>query len=169
MWSVLNSAPRAADKAFQHVMKALTPAVGSTVRPGDADQGKLLREHFAARKIVKCRYHQTLGQIAGGAKDDQRAGIGRFSLVLGWARYQLCARWSSDRCLVKHGGAVSSSSQSSDKYAHHGEYQYAISAGGALSLYQREGIASFRAFGSSTTLCLPMVLRRYSATSQTER
>ena len=54
-------------------MKALTPAVGSTVRPGDADQGKLLREHFAARKIVKCRYHQTLGQIAGGAKDDQRA------------------------------------------------------------------------------------------------
>ena len=54
MWSVLNSAPRAADKAFQHVMKALTPAVGSTVRPGDADQGKLLREHFAARKIVKC-------------------------------------------------------------------------------------------------------------------
>ena len=51
MWSVLNSA-RAADEAFQHVMKALTPAVGSTVRPGDADQGKLLREHFAARKIV---------------------------------------------------------------------------------------------------------------------
>ena len=77
MWSVLNSAPRAADKAFQHVMKALTPAVGSTVRPGDADQGKLLRQRFAARKIVKRRYHLTLGQIAGGAKDDQRAGTAR--------------------------------------------------------------------------------------------
>src|SRR6202040_2756018 len=112
--------PRAADKAFQHVMKALTPAVGSTVRPGDADQGKLLGEHFAARKIVKRWYHQTLGQIAGGAKDDQRAGIGRSSLVLGWARYQLCARWSPNRCLVKHGGVVSSSSQSSNKYAHCG-------------------------------------------------
>jgi uncharacterized protein (DUF849 family) len=48
-------------------MKALTPAVGSTVRPGDADQGKLLRERFAARKIIKRRYHQTLRQIAGGA------------------------------------------------------------------------------------------------------
>ena len=47
-------------------MKALTPAVG-TVRPGDADQGKLLRERFAARKIIKRRYHQTLRQIAGGA------------------------------------------------------------------------------------------------------
>jgi hypothetical protein len=66
----------------------------------------LLRKHFAARKIVKCRDHQTLGQIAGGAKDDQRAGIGRSGLVLGWARYQPCARWSSDRCLVKHGGSV---------------------------------------------------------------
>jgi hypothetical protein len=106
MWSVLNSAPARPTKAFQHVMKAFTPAVGCTVRPGDADQGKLLRENFAARKIVKRRYHQTLGQIAGGAKDDQRAGIGRSSLVLGWARYQLCARWSPDRCLVKHGGAV---------------------------------------------------------------
>jgi hypothetical protein len=59
-------------------------------------------------------------------------------LVLGWARYQLCARWSPNRCLVKHGGAVSSSSQSSDKYAHHGEYQYAVSAGNALSLCQRK-------------------------------
>jgi hypothetical protein len=129
-------------KAFQHVMKALTPAVGSTVRPGDADQGKLLGEHFAARKIVKRWYHQTLGQIAGGAKDDQRAGIGRSSLVLGWAGYQLCARWSPDRCPVKHGGVVSSGSQCSEKYAHHSGYQYAVSAGGALILFQREGIAS---------------------------
>jgi hypothetical protein len=29
-------------------------------------------------------------------------------------------------------------SQSSDKYAHHGEYQYAVSAGNALSLCQRK-------------------------------
>ena len=106
MWSVLNSAPRAADKAFQHVMKALTPAVGSTVRPGDADQGKLLRQRFAARKIVKRRYHQTLGQIAGGAKDDQRTGTGWPGLLIGRARYQLCPRWRPDRYLVKHGGAV---------------------------------------------------------------
>jgi len=98
--------PRAADKAFQHVMKALTPAVGSTVRPGDADQGKLCWEHFAARKIVKCRYHQTLGQIAGGTKDDQGTGTGWPGLLLGRARYQLCPRWRPDRYLVKHGGAV---------------------------------------------------------------
>ena len=92
MWSVLNSAPRAADEAFQHVIEALTPTVGGRFRPRDADQGKLLRQHFAARKIIKRRHHEALGQIAGGAKDDQRAGIGRSSLVLGWARYQLCAQ-----------------------------------------------------------------------------
>jgi hypothetical protein len=57
-------------------MESFTPAASGRFRPGDADQGKLLREHFAARKIVKRRYHKALGQIARGAEDDQRTGIG---------------------------------------------------------------------------------------------
>ena len=95
-----------ADKAFQHVIKVLTPAFGGPVRPGDANQGKLLRQHFAARKIVKCRHHQSLGQIAGGAKDDQRAGIGGLGFAPRRAFNQACRRRRPDRYLVKHDGAV---------------------------------------------------------------
>ena len=36
-----------ADKACQHAMKLITPAFGGAVGPGNADQCKLLRQHFS--------------------------------------------------------------------------------------------------------------------------
>ena len=66
-----------ADEAFQHVVKMVAPALGSSLRQVHADQGEFLRQHFGAREIVECRHHQALGQIAAGAEDHHGAGIGR--------------------------------------------------------------------------------------------
>ena len=82
-----------ADKAFQHVMKLVTPAFGGSLRPGNADQRELLRQHFGAREIVECRHHQALGQVAGSAEDHHGAGIGRLGLAPRRARNHLrCLR-----------------------------------------------------------------------------
>ena len=96
-----------ADEAFQHVVKTLTPAIGVGLRPGDADQSELLGQHFAARKIVKRRHHETLGQIASRAENHHGAGIGRLRLVPRRARdHARGGRRRPQRNFVKHGGAA---------------------------------------------------------------
>src|SRR5580700_8240085 len=49
-----------ADKAFQRVVKLVAPAFRGSLSAGDADQGKVLRQHIGAGKVIECRYHQTL-------------------------------------------------------------------------------------------------------------
>src|SRR5665213_1898449 len=58
-----------ANKALQRIVKAVPPAFRGPLRPGDADQRKVLWQHPGQREVVERRHDQALGQVAGRAKD----------------------------------------------------------------------------------------------------
>jgi hypothetical protein len=43
---------------------------------GDADHAEFVRQQFRFGEIVQRRHHQPVGQVAGDAEDDERAGVG---------------------------------------------------------------------------------------------
>ncbi len=86
-----------ADKIFQHVVKTITPAFGGSFRQIDTDQREILRQHFRARQIIKCRHQQAPCHVAIGAEDHHHAGIGR-----AWLTRRGCD-WHCGRLVGLHG------------------------------------------------------------------
>ena len=57
-------------------MKVLAPGLDADVGEIDANQGEVIGQDFGMREIIERRHHQALGQIAAGAENHHRAGIG---------------------------------------------------------------------------------------------
>ena len=60
---------QAFQQAFAHVVIRHSLA-------GDADDAEFFRQQIGRREIVQRGQHQPVGEVAGGAEDDERAGIG---------------------------------------------------------------------------------------------
>ena len=64
-----------ADKTLQHVVKAIPPRFGGSLRKIDPDQCKIFGQHSSVRQIIERGHNQALREIAARAEYHHRAGI----------------------------------------------------------------------------------------------
>jgi hypothetical protein len=61
---------------LQALQQALAQLIVRHALAGNADHAEIVRQQIGRSEIVKRRHHQPMGEVAGGAEDDERAGIG---------------------------------------------------------------------------------------------
>ena len=66
----------------QSLHQAVAQPVAGETFAGDADQAELFRQQVARGEVIERRNDQAMGEIAGHAEDDERAGIGPFPCYL---------------------------------------------------------------------------------------
>src|SRR5580704_2286692 len=93
-----------ADEALQHAVEAVAPLFGGTFAVADADQREVFRQHFAVRKVIEGRHHQTLREIAACTEDHHGARIGRLRPPARRRLHPLRGRRDAYRLGVRHPG-----------------------------------------------------------------
>ena len=70
-----------ADKALQHRVKMLTPALRGAVGEIDADQGEMGGQDSGPDEIIERRHHKALGEVSESAEDHHDASVGGLGLM----------------------------------------------------------------------------------------